>query len=98
MKYAWERPIYTAAASDLPRLQLVTVEELKAICPICEKPRQWAQPYCSVKCAKRSWQLRNRERLNSYWREWWNKNKSTKKEKGTKKVLTLSATRISISR
>jgi hypothetical protein len=45
----------TPVDHGLPRLQLVTVTELQAICPVCNGPRRWARATCSQACAKVRW-------------------------------------------
>lgn len=62
MRYEWERPIPVAVPSDLPRLQLVTVQELRPICPVCGKPRRWARKYDSPKCRQKYWEQSGKQK------------------------------------
>ncbi len=64
MKYEWERPIFTAPPCDLPRLQLVTVEELRPVCPVCGNPRQWSRKYDANKCRQTAWERKRKTVLD----------------------------------
>lgn len=54
-------------AANIPRLQLVTVTEAEAICPICGGPRTWTAERCKACAAAKhsatmlAWWKRKRE-------------------------------------
>ncbi len=61
-------------APRLPRLQLVTVTLLTALCPVCGGPRPWNRKYCGDSCMRKSrsdrWRSAHRGERRVYWRDW----------------------------